>query len=62
VPVPLRAGSTDANVGMDLRIPSITVTSGGAGKGAHSLGEEFDTTDSWKGTVRAVLLAIALAR
>ena len=35
---------------------------GGKGTGAHSLGEAFDTTDSWRGTQRAILLAIALAR
>ena len=32
----------------------------GAETGAHSLNEAFDTTDSWKGTQRALLLAIAL--
>ena len=30
--------------------------------GAHSLSETFDATDSWRGTQRALLLAIALAR
>lgn len=58
----LREGSTDSNVPMNLHIPAITISGGGRGTGAHSLGESFDTTDSWQGTQRAVLLAIALAR
>ncbi len=58
----LREGSTDANVPMNLGIPAITISGGGSGSGAHSLNEAFDTKDSWKGTQRAVLLAIALAR
>lgn len=58
----LREGSTDSNVPMNMNIPAITIGGGGAGSGAHSLNETFDTTDSWQGTQRAVLLAIALAR
>jgi tripeptide aminopeptidase len=58
----LREGSTDSNVPMNLGIPAITISGGGAGTGAHSLGETFDGKDSWRGTQRALLLAIALAR
>ncbi len=58
----LREGSTDANVPMNLGIPAITISGGGIGGGAHSLGETFDATDSWRGTQRALLLAVALAR
>jgi tripeptide aminopeptidase len=58
----LREGSTDSNVPMNLNIPAITISGGGAGTGAHSLNETFDSKDSWRGTQRAVLLAIALAR
>jgi len=58
----LREGSTDSNVPMNLKIPAITVSGGGTGAGAHSLNETFDSTDSWRGTQRALLLAIALAR
>ncbi len=54
--------STDSNVPMSLGIPAITIDGGGDGKDAHALTEAFDTTDSWKGTQRAVLLAIALTR
>jgi acetylornithine deacetylase/succinyl-diaminopimelate desuccinylase-like protein len=58
----LREGSTDSNVPMNLKIPAITISGGGAGTGAHSLNETFDSRDSWRGTQRALLLAIALAR
>ncbi len=60
--VTLREGSTDSNVPMSLGIPAITVGGGGTGTGAHSLGETFDSRDSERGTERALLLAIALAR
>jgi hypothetical protein len=33
-----------------------------SGTGAHSLNEAFDPKDSWRGTQRALVLAIALAR
>jgi acetylornithine deacetylase/succinyl-diaminopimelate desuccinylase-like protein len=62
LPVSLDPGSTDSNVPMWLGIPAVTIDGGGTGGGAHSLGEWFDTTDSWKGTQRALLLAIALAQ
>ena len=58
----LREGSTDSNVPMNLHIPAITISGGGAGTGTHSLNETFDPKDSWRGTERALLLAIALAR
>lgn len=62
LPVTLDEGSTDANLAMSLNIPAITVDGGGRGTGAHALGEAFDTTNSWQGTQRATLLAIALAQ
>lgn len=58
----LREGSTDSNVPMNLGIPAITISGGGNGSGAHALGEALDTTESWRGTERAVLLVTALAR
>jgi tripeptide aminopeptidase len=58
----LREGSTDSNVPMNLGIPAITISGGGNGTGAHSLNEAFDPKDSWRGTQRAILLAVALAR
>lgn len=58
----LDEGSTDANFPMSLGIPAITVDGGGSATGTHSLSEAFDSTDSWHGTARALLLALALAR
>jgi acetylornithine deacetylase/succinyl-diaminopimelate desuccinylase-like protein len=60
--VTLDEGSTDANYPQNLGIPAITIDGGGRGTGAHALDEAFDTTDSWKGTQRALLLTIALAQ
>jgi tripeptide aminopeptidase len=58
----LHEGSTDSNVPMNLGIPAITISGGGTGSGAHSLNETFDTKDSVRGTERAILLVVALAR
>jgi tripeptide aminopeptidase len=58
----LREGSSDSNVPMNLGIPAITIGGGGAGSGAHSLDESYNTKDSWIGTQRGLLLAVALAR
>lgn len=55
-------GSTDSNFPISLGIPAITIDGGGSATGSHSPDETFDTTDSWKGTARALLLAIALAQ
>ena len=54
--------STDANIPIQLKIPAITIGTGGRGTGTHTVGETFDTTDAWKGTQYAVLVAIELAR
>jgi tripeptide aminopeptidase len=62
LPVSLGEGSTDSNIPISLGVPAITVGGGGRGTGGHSLAEAFDTTDSWKGTERVLLLAVALAR
>jgi tripeptide aminopeptidase len=58
----LGEGSTDSNVPMNLGIPAVTIGGGGRGTNAHSLNEAFDTTDSYLGTQRALLLAVALTR
>jgi len=58
----LGEGSTDSNVPMNLGIPAITIGGGGKGTGAHGLDETFDTTDSYIGTQRDLLLAVTLAR
>lgn len=62
LPVSLEEGSTDSNIPISLGIPAVTIDGGGRGTGAHSLEETFDATDSWKGTQRALLVAIALAQ
>ncbi len=60
LPVQLGEGSTDSNVPMNLGIPAITIGGGGQGTGAHSLNETYNSTDSWKGTQRALLLILSL--
>lgn len=62
LPSTLDEGSTDANAAMSLGIPAINIDGGGRGIGAHALEETFDTAESWKGTQRALLVAIALAQ
>jgi acetylornithine deacetylase/succinyl-diaminopimelate desuccinylase-like protein len=61
-PVTLDEGSTDSNIAMSLGIPAVTIDGGGRGTGAHALDETFDLTNSWQGSQRALLLAIALAQ
>jgi acetylornithine deacetylase/succinyl-diaminopimelate desuccinylase-like protein len=58
----LGEGSTDSNVPMNLGIPAVTVGGGGRGTDAHALSESYDTKDSYLGTQRGLLLAVALAR
>jgi tripeptide aminopeptidase len=60
--VRLSEGSTDSNVPMNMSIPAVTIGGGGSGSGAHSLNETYDSTDSWKGTQRALLLAVSLVQ
>jgi acetylornithine deacetylase/succinyl-diaminopimelate desuccinylase-like protein len=60
--VSLDEGSTDSNIPMNLGIPAITIDGGGRGTGSHALDEAFDPTNSWQGSQRALLLAIALAQ
>jgi hypothetical protein len=47
---------------MSLGLPAITIGGGGRGTDAHAITESYDTTDSWLGTTRALLLTIALAQ
>jgi acetylornithine deacetylase/succinyl-diaminopimelate desuccinylase-like protein len=62
LPVSLDEGSTDSNIPMNMGIPAITIDGGGRGSGAHALNEAFDTANSSQGTVRAFLIAVALAQ
>jgi tripeptide aminopeptidase len=54
------AGSSDSNVPMHLGIPAITIGGGGADKGAHSLNESDDVTDSYKGVQNALLIVLSI--
>lgn len=56
----LESGSTDSNIPLSLGIPSLTIDGGGKGRGAHSLDESFDTTDSHIGTQRALLIVLGI--
>jgi acetylornithine deacetylase/succinyl-diaminopimelate desuccinylase-like protein len=56
----LTSGSTDSNIPLSLGVPSITIDGGGDGRGAHSLDESFDTTNSHVGTQRALLIALGI--
>jgi acetylornithine deacetylase/succinyl-diaminopimelate desuccinylase-like protein len=58
----LDEGSTDSNIPISMGIPAVTIDGGGSSLGTHSLNESFDSTNSWQGTARALLLALALAR
>jgi tripeptide aminopeptidase len=62
LPVSFAEGSTDSNFPLSVNIPSVTIDTGGTGSGVHTVDEAFNTTDAWKGTQRALLLAIALAQ
>jgi acetylornithine deacetylase/succinyl-diaminopimelate desuccinylase-like protein len=53
--------SSDANYPTALGIAAIEIGGGGRGSDAHAPSEAFDTTDSWVGTQRALLLTVALA-
>ncbi len=54
--------STDSNVPMNLGIPAVTIGAGGRGTGSHALDETYNTKDSYLGTQRGLVLAVALAR
>jgi len=54
--------SSDANYPASLGIPAIEIGGGGRGTDAHAPTEAFDSSDSWLGTQRALLLTIALAQ
>jgi tripeptide aminopeptidase len=56
------ASSTDANLPISLGIPAIRMAGGGAGEGAHSLGEAYtDGPNGWLGVQWVALVVAALA-
>jgi len=54
------SSSSDSNVPMHLGIPAITIGGGGIDKGAHSLTENDDVTDSYKGVQNALLIVLSI--
>lgn len=52
--------SSDSNVPMHLNIPAITIGGGGQDRGAHSLNETDDVTDSFKGSQNALLIILSM--
>ncbi len=56
----LHSASTDSNIPISLKVPAITIDGGGEGKGAHSLDEFFDTTNSHLGPQWALLIALGI--
>ena len=61
IPTNPTVSSTDSGMPQRFGIPSVTVGSGGIWKGMHSVGESFDTTDSYRGSQRVLAAAIAVA-
>lgn len=57
----LSTSSTDSNIPMSLGIPAITIAGGGNGGGAHSPGEWFVPTESYKGPQTSLLIALGMA-
>lgn len=56
----ITAASTDSNLPMNLGIPAITLSSGGEGGGAHSLGEWHVPTNNWTGPQLSLLMSLGL--
>jgi len=54
------SGSTDAGMPVRLGIPAIALGGGGRWLAMHSPEESFDSTDSYLGTQRVLLLSLAL--
>jgi tripeptide aminopeptidase len=54
------ASSTDSNVPISMGIPALTLTGGGLESGAHSLNEQWDSTDSFIGSQRALLIVLGI--
>lgn len=57
----VQRASTDANIPISLGREAIAIGAGGAGGGAHTLQEWFDTTGREFGLQRILLLVLALA-
>lgn len=60
--IPLSEGSTDANLPLSLGIPAVAIGGGGDGNDAHATTESWASSESWKGTLNAVLVTVLLAQ
>jgi acetylornithine deacetylase/succinyl-diaminopimelate desuccinylase-like protein len=58
----LASASTDANAAIALGIPAIALGAGGRGGDAHLTSEWYENTNGALGVVRAMLVAVAMAR
>jgi len=56
----LAAASTDANVPLSMGIPAATVSGGGRGDKAHSLGEWYEPLNAWAGPQSVLLTVLSL--
>ena len=56
----LGAGSTDCNVPISMGIPAAAVGRGGTSKYTHTVNEQWDPTDDFKGPQRTLLLIMGL--
>ncbi len=61
IPSNLTSSSTDSGMPVRYGIPAVTIGVGGIWRGAHSLGESFDTTDSYRGTQRVLAAIVSIA-
>lgn len=61
IPSNLTSSSTDSGMPLRYEIPSVTIGVGGIWRGAHSLGESFDMTDSYRGTQRVLAAILSIA-
>lgn len=61
IPSNRTASSTDSGMPLRFGIPSVTIGVGGRWQGMHSVGESFDMTDSYRGTQRILVAAVAIA-
>jgi tripeptide aminopeptidase len=56
----MAAASTDCNLPISLGIPAAALGRGGTSKDTHTIHEQWDPTDDYKGPQRSMLLALGL--
>ena len=60
IPSNLTASSTDSGMPIRYGIPAVTIGVGGKWRGAHSVTESFDTTDSYRGSQRVLAAVLSI--